>query len=326
MGESKKWKSKLLSSSVPMEYEVAKFLVSKKFAVDSEFSYSRVSDDGVKDFSVDLSATKYFNFDEGKEIPATLTMLVECKHRQRSSKWLFFQDPNDPEMSQFVLGYSLRCVDDFSYEILNRDICSQFDNDVFYCMKGIEVDMSEKGNVHEAEIKHGLSQLQYSIPDFIFSHISHSLNGHKDDNTPFFYMPVLLTNSELYVAKPDVSSSVIEESDDIEDFAEKVDYLVVGLGIAPELEKHSSKVFSQFIDELPEENLKDVENFRLFAGEYPGRSPIKILENLAFNIDRSRSFEYYSQVVVCSMKGFESLIDKVGSIANESLSNLNSHE
>ena len=41
MSESSKWKSKLLSSSAPMEYEVSKLLVNKGFSIHADYSYTR---------------------------------------------------------------------------------------------------------------------------------------------------------------------------------------------------------------------------------------------------------------------------------------------
>lgn len=126
MSETNKWKSKLLSSSVPMEYEVAKMLVSHSFAVDTDFSYAR-DDFGIqKDFSVDLLATCYLPT-SGDNIAATVELLVECKHRHRNNKWLFFQDVNEPDMSPFTLGYTIRAVDSYSWRFLPSNCTVAFD-------------------------------------------------------------------------------------------------------------------------------------------------------------------------------------------------------
>jgi hypothetical protein len=52
----KKWKSNLLSSSLPLEYEIAKTLVTKGFVVEADYTYGRDAESGQpKDFSVDMT-------------------------------------------------------------------------------------------------------------------------------------------------------------------------------------------------------------------------------------------------------------------------------
>jgi hypothetical protein len=53
----RKWKSNLLSTSLPLEYEVARTLVTKGFAVEADYTYGRDAESGQsKDFSVDILA------------------------------------------------------------------------------------------------------------------------------------------------------------------------------------------------------------------------------------------------------------------------------
>lgn len=67
MTDKNKWKSKLLSSSVPMEHEIARTLVDAGFSVQADYSYARVDTTdsaAVKDFSVDILARAFSPFDE----------------------------------------------------------------------------------------------------------------------------------------------------------------------------------------------------------------------------------------------------------------------
>jgi hypothetical protein len=60
MKNKKKWKAGLLSSSVPLEYEVAKILAKEAFAVSADYSYLRRDEQGIeKEFSCDIEATAY---------------------------------------------------------------------------------------------------------------------------------------------------------------------------------------------------------------------------------------------------------------------------
>src|ERR1051325_785717 len=104
MSKDSKWKSRLLSSSLPLEYEAAKLLVSRGFGVDSDYSYSRDDSGVVKDFSVDVHGTAYAPFSKRKNLEIQLSLLVECKQRNPNVKWLFFPDPNKGELSPITLG------------------------------------------------------------------------------------------------------------------------------------------------------------------------------------------------------------------------------
>lgn len=184
MSESNKWKSKLLSSSVPMEYEVAQILVEKDFSTDVDFSYTRMDSGLEKDFSVDLRATSYIKSQDDNFL-AVIELLVECKYRHPSNKWLFFEDPNDGDFSPFTLGYTLRAVDDFSWQFFPANATVAFDISNCFCIKGVEVDTSS-GGVYDSEIRHGLLQLQYALPRLLTDRISFEIFHPEDENTPFF--------------------------------------------------------------------------------------------------------------------------------------------
>ncbi|MDZ8140892.1 MAG: hypothetical protein RM049_37330, partial [Nostoc sp. DedQUE04] len=163
MASSAKWKSKLVSSSLPLEFEVAKSLVSHGFAVDADYTYARDDSGIVKDFSVDLQATAFLPFSNRNKITATLELLVECKQRHPNVKWLFFPDPNRLDFSPITLGRTIRAVDQFSKKFFRSNVTVEFDSHAPHCYKGIEVDESD-GRVYDAELKHGISQLQYALP------------------------------------------------------------------------------------------------------------------------------------------------------------------
>ena len=180
-----------------MEYVVAKELVRYGFAVNTDYTYSRHDAGTDKDFSVDLQATGYPPFDTDKLL-STVELLVECKHRHRGNKWLFFPDANEPGMSPFTLGYTVRAVDCFSWRFLSKNATIAFDEEATFCMKGVEVDASN-GNVYDSEIKHGLMQLQYALPRLITERVRFNVHHDRDENLPFFFCPILLTTAPLLV-------------------------------------------------------------------------------------------------------------------------------
>lgn len=84
MSGSKKWKSKLLSSSFPLEYEVAKSLVAEGFSVSFDFTYCRNDNGTLKDFSVDILGVGEPPFLDPNQSDADLDLLIECKYRDEN--------------------------------------------------------------------------------------------------------------------------------------------------------------------------------------------------------------------------------------------------
>lgn len=111
----KKWKSGLLSSSLPLEYEAAKTLTAKGFPVEADYLFGRENEAGIAtDNSVDILARGFPPFKDPNRIDGTVSLLVECKYRVRDTKWLFFQDPNlAAHYSKIYRGCSIRVFDDF---------------------------------------------------------------------------------------------------------------------------------------------------------------------------------------------------------------------
>ncbi|MEH2259052.1 hypothetical protein [Nostoc sp.] len=238
---NKQWKDKLLSSSIPLEFEVAKLLVKKGFSISSDFTYSR-SDAGVdKDFSVDIHATAYLPFSNPNRITASLEMLVECKYRNPNIRqWLLLPDPNKPDFSPITLGYTIHIVDDFSPYSVTKNAYIDFEAMLPCCYKAIEIDIKSSA-VYDAEIKHGLCQLQYAAPRLIVEQIMSNVQGHIKDNKPFIFYSVLITTAEIFIAKNNSTIQEVEKASDLADIAVKVPYLIFYSDYGPDFELHCSK-------------------------------------------------------------------------------------
>lgn len=313
MSASMKWKSKLLSSSVPMEYVVAKELVRQGFAVDTDYTYSR-HDAGIdKDFSVDIQATGYPPFNTDKLL-STVELLVECKHRHRGNKWLFFPDVNESDMSLFTLGYTVRGIDCFSWKFLPKNSTVAFDQEALFCMKGVEVDATN-GNVYDSEIKHGLMQLQYALPRLLAERIRFNIHGGVDENNPFFICPILLTTAPILVAKSSVSIEAVEAAESLEDIADPAPWVVVHCDTTPDFERHRVRECAPLQAYAGESWVKEIDSFRLKQGDYMHRLPSKRCESLA-SLDTPRFFEYFSQTVVCSLEHFPALVGRIKEITD----------
>jgi len=307
MSKHSSWKSKLLSSSVPLEYEVARTLVQRGFAVDSDYAYCRDDAGTAKDFSIDLKATRYLDGEEG-DIAGQLDLLVECKQRHDQVTWLFFQDPNTPDFSPFTRGHTLRGVDSFSDRVvLHSDCTIRIDEYVLPCFKGVEIDLSA-GHVHDAEIRHGLAQLQYSLPRYM-------VDGIRLFDTPFFFCPILITTAPILVARPDTTIETVRSAEELQDFSEQVPSVVLHIDPSPGFDRHRVDICSPLLKGETVADMRQLEQDRKALGARAYRSPLRICKRLAR--PGQPLHEYFSQFVVCSYDGLPELLTRLVNVTEE---------
>ncbi len=317
---SKQWKDKLLSSSLPLEFEVAKLLVSKGFSVSSDFTYSR-NDAGVnKDFSVDLHATAYLPFSNPNKITASLELLIECKYRNpKVTQWLFFPDPNKPDFSPITLGQTIHLVDEFSPYSVRKDAVFDFEATLPCCYKGAEVN-TNNSSVYDTEIKHGLAQLQYAIPRLIVDQIMHNVLGNSEDNKPFIFCSVLLTTAEIFIANKNMTIEEVEKASNLTDIAVKAPYLLLYSDYGPDFGLHCAQECQSLknLDQL--EQIKILESKRQNSEEeaysisYPSFIGLSLAQATRYELCR-----YFTQLLVCSYAQFPQLIDKIKRVATQAM-------
>lgn len=308
MSSSTKWKSKLVSSSLPLEFEVAKSLVAHGFSVYADYAYARDDSGVVKDFSVDLQATAFSPFSNPNRITAQLELLVECKQRHPKVKWLFFPDPNRADFSPIVLGRTIRTIDSFSQKFFRSNVTVEFDENAPHCYKGVEVDESD-GRVYDAEIKHGVSQLQYALPRLISEAALFNLHGHREDNIPFIVCPILLTTADLLVAHNNLTANMVESATALTDIAKTTPYLILYSDYGPDFERHCARECLQ-LGQLDLDEFDVIEEYRAENGEYSFYLPSFLCRSLSEGM-RSTLVNYFTQFVVCQMSSFDTLITDI---------------
>jgi len=307
----KKWKSNLLSSSLPLEYEVARTLVTKGFAVEADYTYGRDAESGQpKDFSVDMLARGFPPFTKPNTVDGTLELLIECKHRVRGTKWLFLPDVNKDKFSHIYLGCALRVFDDFSPYIVNKNPSYEFTHKTPCCYKGIEVQQADR--VYDAEIKHGIEQLRYAFPRLISNAILNNIMGHPEDNRPFLICPILLTTAELLVLDKKLTIDYVEAADDLTALGKPVPYLITYSGYGPDFENHCTKMCKVLTDYVGHNLVRKVDDIRgvISDGRYRRQGPIAFMKELAAADDTALQL-YFTQFVVCTKDGFAKLVDKL---------------
>lgn len=314
--EKRGWKDNLLSSSVPMEFEVSKLLVKHGFYTSADYSYTRHGAQGRDDFSVDLHASISLPYRRPNELTAELHLLIECKHRHRKNKWLFFPDPNRGDFSLFTLGHTLRVIDDFSPALLEDQPSMAFDSKAHFCLKGVEIDLSS-GTVHDAEVRRGLAQLQYALPSLVADRIQGNLLMEPEDCHPFLYCPILLTTSEILVAKSDMTVANVEDADTLADLAAPVPWVVVYCGQTEDFQRHrqiACSVLSRMVKSGAANWLDEV---RKRSGVRASVLPSAASRELTGDYSRANLGKYFGQFIVCSLTHFEALLCKLKAVASK---------
>jgi len=322
MTNSSEWKSKLVSSSLPLEYECAQILVSKGFSLTADYKYSRIdsNDSNEKDFSVDLDAALVYNLHKSDQGSTHLELLVECKQKKPDSKWFFLPDPNPLHKSEIsTRGDIIHPVDEFSryfFSHSSKNKLSDFFEKRQICYKGTEINLTN-GNVFDSEIKHGISQLQYALPRLLIQNIVHCLKGfviNKSYSYLFMYCPILVTTADIYVAKDNLKTIDIENADTLDQIAEQVPCLIISSDIGPDFETHCIRESEKLAIQRFTSSLKELEKIRDENGGYEYRSPLLITRGL-LNADTFRLQEYFTQFIVCSKDYFPILLDEMKEIS-----------
>ncbi len=313
MTETKKWKSRLLSSSLPLEYEIAKTLSNFDFSVSFDYSYFRKDGELKKEFSTDIKGFFLFPLDTEHRVDANLTLLAECKYRDEGKKWVFLPEVNKPEFSAITLGCTIKSLAEFSTVETKKDFIYSFEDKFDCALKGIEISTTN-GEVFDKDIRHGLSQLKFALPYLVKENIESNLIGHLVDAKPSFIVSILVTNAELYIFNQDFSIDKMRNIENIDALAKKVPYLICYSEIGPDFTEHHKEIFGDFYSERERnKNLSEFETFQETLkhkkyGIY--NSPI----NTCWELDRafnSTLRKYYSQHFVCSFEHFETLIGQI---------------
>ena len=314
MSTSLKWKSKLLSSGLPLEYEAASLLAAKGFAVSADYAYARNDSGLTKDFSVDIHARAFPPFSDPNEISAELDLLVECKHRHSNVTWLFMPDPNKEDFSPLTGGYTLRSIDMFSRWFLPSGGTADFEREMEMCYKGMEIDGSD-GRVYDSEIKHGLSQLQYALPRLLSDTALFNIYSHPDDNVPFLICPILLTTASLLVAARTLTRDKVQAARDVSDLGKQVPYLISYSDTGPDFDNHRQRACAGLIALHDNPTAQAINEHRLKNGEYSFRAPIVYGRSLGSG-SGGRFPELFSQFVVCNVSHFADLVTRIRQIVS----------
>lgn len=240
---SKDWKQGLLSSGFPLEYEVSNILLNADFHVEGEQPYTRRTQSGVEEFSVDLSANHFVPIPgvEG-DSKGELTVICECKYRTPNKEWLFMPDLNELDFAP-TWPAALRDFPTFTTYSYDFNPVIDFCVNPTRAMKGVEVHTSG-GEAFDKDIRHACNQLRYAIPGVILKHLWPLTFSPVEDCEPFFILPILVTNSPLRILRHDVDLKTIQAAEKLGDISTEVDVVDVRSPYAEDFREHCLRVFS----------------------------------------------------------------------------------
>lgn len=307
-----KWKDKLLSSSIPLEYEMAKILAKNKFSIDLDYSYKRYDNDLEKEFSIDIKACGYYPFNMSASIKLEFDLLIECKYRNPNVSWLFIEDVNIEEFTSFSSRGVVKLIDEFSgYTIKNRGSNLL---DIRTCLKGVEIN-TQSGDVHDIGISHGINQLTYCLPQLVKQHIFGSLVGHLDDNHPYIVCPILITTADLRILNNNFSIASLNKSKSLDEISTEVPYLKFYSNVYPSFKEHCKNTFKGILDSDNKNRYEYFKNLRKNdlsklidrkAGNMNSNPELLLIE-----LQNSFGNDLFKETLICNFKHFPTLLKEV---------------
>lgn len=304
-----KWKSQLVSSSLPLEHQTARLLVACDFAVAADYPYLRFSEGTERQFSVDLRAIIETPHIDGAARGCPFDILVECKQRNPNVVWLFLPDPN--RRTGATERDILRGVDEFTKWFLVDSTWITRDVPMPTCYKGIEIDQ-ESGKAYDSELRHGLAQLQFALPAILRSRLDVPATSYGlIDNTPILITLLLVTNAPLLVCGEGFDAEAVTRATNVRDVATEVPYLVARSQAGPEFSKHVATQFSGMTQTTKRKGIADAEEHRAAQGMANHYLPSAVARRLETSGEELEALLDVEHVLVCQQTHLAALIEEL---------------
>lgn len=309
-----KWKDRLLSSSIPLEFEVVKILTNKGFYTDYDFAYQRLDGKEEKEFSIDILSGGYYPFGAPNSIELQIDLNIECKYRNPDVKWLFLPNLQPFDDSNHVSSFPIRFIDEFSEVKLNHSLHNITVN--HQSSKGVEVNTSN-GEVHDTGIHHGINQLMYSLPVILKSAIIQRLKDHLADVFPYCFCPILVTSAELRLLNKNFSIEEVKNAGSIEDISNEVPFIYFKPYAYPSFVKHSINTFEDIRLDKYKERIEYFNSIRIIELDNVNgvkyEKPIFEIHpttNLLNSLMKGGS-DMFQDILICNLNNLPQLIDDI---------------
>lgn len=314
----KDWNKRLLSSSLPLEYQVGKLLESKKFRIEFDYTYQRPNEINIdKDFSIDIKAVGYSPFYNPNSIKLDVELLIECKYKTEDKVWAFLPEVNvDLPEKQMMHGF--RLIESFSTLFLDKFPALIHEHSFESTLKATEINKFS-GDVYDKEIVRGINQLKYALPNAIHQNILFNLN-HIDDSCAFMIIPLLVTTAELRIFNSDLNIQTVKEAKNLDEISTEVNNLVLINKPTGEFRKYHKMIFNGFENELKEiEVFNKIQKIRSsnfeeapLYSEHPLNLAKDFEDSYGYLLDR-----YYSHYYVCNINYLDEFIENIKKCSNK---------
>jgi len=316
-----KWKEALLLSNMPLEFDAARLLVDEGFVVNSDFRYAWDTAGTARDAAIDLHAKTFFSFPESPDRKAQVELLVDCRHRNPGTVGLFLPDPNFPGASRSNGGNTVRVVDQFSPCLIQPDAMTAFDAELPLCYKGMEVNLTS-GDADENLFTAGMWQLQNPLPRLLTENVLSFLSGPRSANFPFFFCPVLLTTSDLFVLKKDIRLDEIEQAQNVAELGTQTPFLIMRSDMSPDFRARCISESGRLKPLLRTEKAMEIEMKKARYYNSHFNLPFTIIDALN-TADYYYMNSFFTRFVICSNACFPDFVKK---LKQASLNALKTHE
>lgn len=292
----KRWKNYLLKSGLPLEYEVAKIFEDKGCVGSAEYSYFRTNEENRPvEFSYDLD----YCFIGGDYF---IDLMVECKYRDPSVKWLFlpknYGDFDEVFRTDF-LNASDYFIETPKFPSIEYNLLDPL---APLCGKGIEI---LSNNFNPKSISQAISQLSYAFSGKLIDGFESQFHN---VNQISLHIPIIVTTAELYRIKDGLTINELKNSQSLDEVASKADLLILQNSTSIELEKYNQKAFGRFVAEHGkkwlEEKLnsfnKDLDHVLSVIASYYSPKAFLILNHNDKSYEKL--FDYINEVIFPSDK------------------------
>jgi hypothetical protein len=233
----------LLKSSLPLENQVAAIADDCSFFNCGEFPYSRVNEVGqAMDFSIDLLVSANLYADENADVGKDVSVLIECKYASPSVQWVFSTVPKHEPIEMSGLS-SFPLNSDYRLSGLHTIVSLE---PQAYCTRGVSLSTT---SADPAQIRHGLQQLRYAIPNLLRSLYIENRDLDMFPSIPII-VPLLVTNAPLRVLNADAGIAMASQSVSLEQVTTLHSHLCVYQKAGPELKALCYKMATELAHEF----------------------------------------------------------------------------
>ncbi|MBC8107019.1 MAG: hypothetical protein H7Z14_10555 [Anaerolineae bacterium] len=239
---SDSWKDALLSSGLPFENDVARYLDEKECITGFESTYLRPDENKLqRQFSFDIHASYV-------KPPNFVTLMVECKYRHPTVKWVFIPREYGGHDELYPNTF-LHTQDDFAPDTF--PFGGSFPRQLApACSKGIEL---TSNGPNQKSIAQAVAQLTYAFGQQVTDSIEHQVLPLLPERLLFHVVPIIATTAPLFRLKEDITLEAIRGADSLATLTTAESCVVLRHTPGVELIEHNARAFDRLYREHKKE-------------------------------------------------------------------------